>query len=249
MRLCDWQGTQMFMKPSNHSSFFPAHLPSDFVCTMAKTKDLAAVKRSLRVARAGFNKAAGDLEAIIKRRVPKCKKRLRAVRQMEERVKELGGELSDEVSSRSSLLGSDSSDNSSDSSESEAQAPMEKAEAKPVAAKKGKSEKGDGKVVRGPASKKPPRRSKKDFRSYRRGRMRRTTEGNRTPKACGIQVFIKGTRSTVKLAKSRGEGSSERENPISMDASGDRAGEPTHPAEKQLWRFCLEVKSPYVESL
>ena len=96
MRLCDWQGTQMFMKPSNHSSFFPAHLPSDFVCTMAKTKDLAAVKRSLRVARAGFNKAAGDLEAIIKRRVPKCKKRLRAVRQMEERVKELGGELSDE---------------------------------------------------------------------------------------------------------------------------------------------------------
>ena len=156
----------MFMKPSNHSSFFPAHLPSDFVCTMAKTKDLAAVKRSLRVARAGFNKAAGDLEAIIKRRVPKCKKRLRAVRQMEERVKELGGELSDEVSSRSSLLGSDSSDNSSDSSdssESEAQAPMEKAEAKPVAAKKGKSEKGDGKVVRGPASKKPPCRSKKDF--------------------------------------------------------------------------------------
>ena len=66
----------MFMKPSNHSSFFPAHLPSDFVCTMAKTKDLAAVKRSLRVARAGFNKAAGDLEAIIKTTCPQMQEAL-----------------------------------------------------------------------------------------------------------------------------------------------------------------------------
>ena len=40
---------------------------------------------------------------------------------------------------------------------------MKKAEAKPVAAEKRKNEKSDGKVVPGPASKKPPRRSKESF--------------------------------------------------------------------------------------
>ena len=74
-----------------------------------------------------------------------------------------GGELSDDVSLRSSFLGHSSSDDSSDSSESEAQAPTTKAEAKPVAAEEGKSEKGDGKVVPGSASKKPTRRSKDTF--------------------------------------------------------------------------------------
>ena len=130
---------------------------------MAKTKDLEAVRRSLRVARAEFNRSTGDLKAIIDRRVPKCKKYLKKVRQLEKRAKDLRGELSDDVSSRSSLLGDSSSDDSSDSSESEAQAPTTKAEAKPVVAEEGKSEKGDGKVVPGSASKKPTRRSKDTF--------------------------------------------------------------------------------------
>ena len=130
---------------------------------MAKTKDVEAVRRALRVARAEFARDIGNLEATIKRRIPKCKKSLKKVRGLEKRAKELGGELSDSGSSRGSLLGDSGSDSSSASSESEAQAPVKKAEAKPVAAEKRKNEKSDGKVVPGPASKKPPRRSKESF--------------------------------------------------------------------------------------
>ena len=128
---------------------------------MGKTKNVEAVMRALRVARAEFARDAGDLEATIKRRIPKCKKSLKKVRKLEKMAKELGGEMSEEVPSRSSLLGDSSSDSSCGSSESDAQVPVKNAEeAKPVAVEKPKTEKGGGKVVQGPASKKPPRRSK-----------------------------------------------------------------------------------------
>ena len=58
---------------------------------MAKTKDVEAVRRALRVARAEFARDIGNLEATIKRRIPKCKKSLKKVRGLEKRGEGAGG--------------------------------------------------------------------------------------------------------------------------------------------------------------
>ncbi|CAE7274258.1 TY4B-H [Symbiodinium sp. CCMP2592] len=72
---------------------------------MGKSRNPEVVKRTLRIQRAMFRKKTATLADIFNRRRPKCKKAKATVRKLEAEVKELGGELSDEVSSYNALLG------------------------------------------------------------------------------------------------------------------------------------------------
>ena len=135
--------------------------------TMGKTTDVNAVARALRVARATFARRTGDLRSMIKHRIPGCKKAKGQLRKLEARLKELGGELSEEVSSEGSLLGVTSSEESGEASSDEAPVKKEEDDEKPEAAAEGN--KGHGVAKPGgegkpkAASKKPARRSKEAF--------------------------------------------------------------------------------------
>ncbi|CAE7806261.1 TY4B-H [Symbiodinium sp. CCMP2592] len=150
---------------------------------MGKSQNPEVVKRTLRIQRAVFRKKTATLADILNKRRPKCKKAKAIVRKLEAEIKELGGELSDEVSSCDSLLGETSSESenkdesSSDSSSSSTNAADEVpvttkkgAKAKPAAAKnkeEGKQSEGSGKgppeeLAEGP-SKKVTRRGKDSF--------------------------------------------------------------------------------------
>ena len=67
-----------------------------------------------------FRKKTATLADILNKRRPECKKAKATVRRLEAEIKELGGELSDEVSSCDALLGETSpeGETSSDSSSS-----------------------------------------------------------------------------------------------------------------------------------
>ena len=104
---------------------------------MGKTTDVNAVARALRVARATFARRTGDLRSMIKHRIPGCKKAKGQLRKLEARLVELGGELSEEVSSEDALLGATSSDESGESSSDDAPARTKQDEEKPEAPAEG----------------------------------------------------------------------------------------------------------------
>ncbi|CAE7532152.1 unnamed protein product, partial [Symbiodinium pilosum] len=72
-----------------------------------------ACKRSLRVARAQYNRGIGDLREGIRRRNKAIKKSRNGLRKLEAKVQELGGELSEEMSDYSSPLGDTASESES----------------------------------------------------------------------------------------------------------------------------------------
>ncbi|CAE7832152.1 TY4B-J [Symbiodinium microadriaticum] len=83
------------------------HPPPEYPtsATMGKSRDPEVVKRTLRIQRAVFRKKTATLADIFKKRRLECKKAKATVRRLEAKIKELGGELSDEVSSCDALLG------------------------------------------------------------------------------------------------------------------------------------------------
>ena len=98
---------------------------------------LDAVKRSLRVTRAKFLQNVGDTKELLRRRSKIVRKSRNQLRKAEERVKELGGEVSEDVSDYSSMLCETSS--GSDSNSGTEGEPASEAPPKEVAAPEGSS--------------------------------------------------------------------------------------------------------------
>ena len=137
---------------------------------------IEADKRALRVARATFQRGVGDLREVLAKQRPLLLKKKALLRKLEKKVADKGGELSEEVSSCSSLL-DDSSSGSSGASDHET-TPVAKVKAKskpePVAKAKVKArelppvksseeeEEASAEQDKGGAKKKA-RRSKADF--------------------------------------------------------------------------------------
>ncbi|OLP88805.1 hypothetical protein AK812_SmicGene29789 [Symbiodinium microadriaticum] len=99
---------------------------------MGKTTDVDAVARALRVARATFARRTGDLRSMIRNRIPRCKKAKGQMRKLEARLVELGGELSEEVSSEDALLGATSSEESGETSSDDTPVKSKEDKEKPV---------------------------------------------------------------------------------------------------------------------
>ena len=135
---------------------------------MGKTTDVDAVARALRVARATFARRTGDLRSMIKNRIPRCKKAKGQMRKLEARLVELGGELSEEVSSEDALLGATSSEESGETSSDDTPVKSKEDKEKPVVPAEGSPKehsaaKPGGEVKPKAASKKPARRSKEAY--------------------------------------------------------------------------------------
>ncbi|CAE7892687.1 Invs, partial [Symbiodinium sp. KB8] len=74
----------------------------------------------------------GDLRSMIKNRIPRCKKAKGQMRKLEARLVELGGELSEEVSSEDALLGATSSEESGETSSDDTPVKSKEDKEKPV---------------------------------------------------------------------------------------------------------------------
>ena len=74
---------------------------------------LDACKRALRVKRALYKRGVGDLRDLMRKRSKGIKKSRGQVQKLEEKVRELGGTLSEDVSDYSSVLYDASSDSES----------------------------------------------------------------------------------------------------------------------------------------
>ena len=136
---------------------------------------LDATQRALRVARAQYSRGKGDLRELLRKRQATVKKQKTTLRQLEDKVREMDGVLSEECSSSSSLLGSSSSDSESetDSASFKGTPPKEKAspglkppeeEAVPQAKTKAKAKaKAPPVSPKEKSIAKAPRRSKQNF--------------------------------------------------------------------------------------
>ena len=92
---------------------------------------LDACKRTFRVKRALYKRGVGDLRDVMRKRSKCIKKSRGQVRKLEEKVKELGGTLSEDVSDYSSVLCGTSSDSESDTESDKNEVAQKKSEDKP----------------------------------------------------------------------------------------------------------------------
>ena len=213
--------------------------------TMGKTTDVNAVARALRVARATFARRTGDLRSMIKHRIPGCKKAKGQLRKLEARLKELGGELSEEVSSEGSLLGVTSSEESGEASSDEAPVKKEEDDEKPEAAAEGN--KGHGVAKPGgegkpkAASKKPARRSKEAFPFIPPGDPAPNHRGRPTPKAFFTRGFQRTTPSFATLARCCAAALTARAKPTTPLAPGGRADKRTCPKRSVCRAYSLPL--------
>ena len=92
---------------------------------------LDACKRTLRVKRALYKRGVGDLRDLMRKRSKCIKKSRGQVRKLEDKVQELGGTLSEDVSDYSSVLCGTSSDSESDTESDKNEVAQKKPEDKP----------------------------------------------------------------------------------------------------------------------
>ena len=204
--------------------------------TMGKTTDVNAVARALRVARATFARRTGDLRSMIKHRIPGCKKAKGQLRKLEARLVELGGELSEEVSSEGSLLGVTSFEESGEASSDDAPAKNEQDDEKPEAAAEGS--KGHG-VAKPGGEVKPKAASKKP--SSLPETLHRTTVADPTPKAFFTRGFQRNTPSFATLVRCCAAALTARAKPTTPLAPGGRADERTCPKKSACRAYSLPL--------
>ena len=205
---------------------------------------IEADKRALRVARATFQRGVGDLREVLAKQRPLLLKKKALLRKLEKKVADKGGELSEEVSSCSSLL-DDSSSGSSGASD-HVTTPVAKVKAKskpePVAKAKVKArelppvksseeeEEASAEQDKG-GGKKKARRSKADFPDVPPGEPAPRHRGKAN--AQGELYPARATPGVVRAASSFAAVSPVPPKATVLDAFGRSANDGRHSSKKE----------------